>query len=243
MKKLALLAFICLHARLVALPLWFEPNGAHFQARHLLLSPTQAVIHTGESQVMLTLRNANPRARAEGLDRLPGVSNYYLGNDPKKWRTDVPHFARVLYHDVYPGIDLIYHHNAESRLEYDFLVEPGADPKQIKLAYNKPVQIDSGGLLVIAGLKTGHRILGIGDTFASGFATDARARLSLLIRPIHAPLVPSGSVADCWNSPRLRSALFLPAHRIFERNNNASAHVALKPFINGDVFILRVDDL
>jgi len=154
MKKLALLVFV--YSRLMALPLWFEPNGDHFQARHLLLSPTQAVIHIRESRVVLTLQHANPHARAEALDQVPGISNYYVGNDPKEWRTDVPHFARVQYHDVYPGIDLLYYHNAEGRLEYDFLVEPGADPKQIKLAYNKPVQIDGNGELLIAGLKQ-HR--------------------------------------------------------------------------------------
>jgi len=182
MKKLVLFAFICLHGRLVALPLWFEPNGAYFQARHLLLSPTQAVIQAGESQVMLTLRHANPRARAEGLDRLPGVSNYYIGNDPKKWRTDVPHFASVRYHDVYLGIDLIYYYNAEGRLEYDFLVEPGADPKQIKLAYNKPVQMDGNGDLLIAGLKQ-HRpkVIQNGRDIASEYVVHADSRVQLTL--------------------------------------------------------------
>src|SRR5690349_14951583 len=100
-----------------AQPLWFEPNGAHFQGRNLLLSPTGAVIHAGEAPVVLTLQHANPHARAQALDRLPGISNYYLSNDPKKWRTDVPHFARVRYHCIYPGIDLLYYGNAEGKLE------------------------------------------------------------------------------------------------------------------------------
>jgi uncharacterized protein (TIGR03437 family) len=155
-KKLALFTFICLHGRLAALPLWFEPNGAHFQARHLLLSPTQVVIQAGESQVMLTLRHANPHARGEPLDRLPGISNYYFGNDPKKWRTDVPHFARVRYHDVYPGIDVIYYGNAEGKLEYDFVVRSGANPHQIQIALNKPVHTTSDGDLLVAGLRQ-HR--------------------------------------------------------------------------------------
>jgi len=156
MKKLALFALICLHWRLMALPLWFEPKGAHFQARHLLLSSTQAVIQAGESPVVLTLQHANPHARGEALDRLPGVSNYYIGNDPKKWRTDVPHFARVRYHGVYPGIDLIYYSNAQGKLEYDFIVQPGADPRQIQIAFNQPVHTTSDGDLLVAGLRQ-HR--------------------------------------------------------------------------------------
>jgi uncharacterized protein (TIGR03437 family) len=156
MKKLALFAFICLHARLIAWPLWFEPNGAYFQARNLLVSPTRALIQAGESQVVLTLQHANPHARGEALDRLPGVSNYYLGNDPKRWRTDVPHFARVRYHDVYPGIDVIYYGNTDGKLEYDFVVQPGANAHQVQIAFNRPIHTNSDGELLIAGLRQ-HR--------------------------------------------------------------------------------------
>jgi uncharacterized protein (TIGR03437 family) len=134
-------------------PLWFEPNGANFQARHLLLSSTQAAIQAGESPVVLTLQHANPHARGEALDRLAGVSNYYLGNDPKKWRTDVPHFARVRYLDVYPGIDLLYYGNAEGKLEYDFIIKPGANPHQIQIVFNQPVHTTSEGDLLIAGVR------------------------------------------------------------------------------------------
>jgi uncharacterized protein (TIGR03437 family) len=149
-------AFICFESPLFSLPLWFEPNGAHFQARHLLLSPTQAVFQAGESPVVLTLQHANPHARGEALDRLPGISNYYLGNDPAKWRTDVPHFARVRYHDVYPGIDVIYYGNTDGKLEYDFVVQPGANPHRIQIAFNRPVHTTSNGELFVAGLRQ-HR--------------------------------------------------------------------------------------
>ncbi|MCB1795750.1 MAG: SBBP repeat-containing protein, partial [Candidatus Competibacteraceae bacterium] len=75
----------------------------------------------------------NPAPRPEGLDRQPGISNYLLGNDPAKWRTRVPHYARVRYPEVYPGIDLVYYGNPQ-RLEHDFIVAPGADPAVIRLA-------------------------------------------------------------------------------------------------------------
>jgi hypothetical protein len=70
----------------------------------------------------------------EGLDRLPGISNYFIGNDPKKWHTNIPNYSRVQYHNVYPGIDLVYYGN-QGQLEYDLVVAPGADPRVIKLAY------------------------------------------------------------------------------------------------------------
>ena len=50
---------------------------------------------------------ANANAAVTGADELPGKSNYFIGNDPKKWRTNVPNYAKVRYQDVYPGVDLV----------------------------------------------------------------------------------------------------------------------------------------
>jgi len=68
-----------------------------------------------------------------GAEELPGKTNYFIGNDPKKWRTNVPTYAQVRYHDVYPGVDLVYYGNQGGQLEYDFVVAPGADPSAIAL--------------------------------------------------------------------------------------------------------------
>ena len=81
----------------------------------------------------MKLVGANQAARVTALDELPGKSNYFIGNDPKNWRTDVPTYAKVRCQDVYPGIDLVYYGN-QRQLEYDFVVAPGADPKAITLA-------------------------------------------------------------------------------------------------------------
>src|SRR5207247_5582235 len=81
---------------------------------------------------------------------LPGKANYFIGNDPKKWRTNVPTYAKVQYRDLYHGIDLIYYGN-QRQLEYDFVVSPGADPNLIKLAFEGAKEItlpDSGDLIL-----------------------------------------------------------------------------------------------
>jgi hypothetical protein len=89
---------------------------------------------TGESSTVLRMRlvGANAKATVTGGDELPGKANYFIGNDPKKWRTNVPRYARVRYEGVYRGIDLVYYGN-QRQLEYDFVVAPGADPRAIKL--------------------------------------------------------------------------------------------------------------
>jgi Beta-propeller repeat len=92
---------------------------------------------------------ANPSPRVAGLNELPGKSNYFLGKNRKKWRTNVPIYAKVKYDSVYPGVDLVYYGN-QGQLEYDFVVGPGADPRAIKFALQgaTKVAIDTSGDLV-----------------------------------------------------------------------------------------------
>jgi hypothetical protein len=110
----------------------------------------------------MALVGANPRAEITGLDPLPTKINYLLGNNPKDWLLHVPNYARVKYAGVYPGIDLVYYGN-QRQLEYDFLVAPGADPRQIRLSFEgvKALRLDSGtgDLLVttVTGSEVRHR--------------------------------------------------------------------------------------
>jgi pimeloyl-ACP methyl ester carboxylesterase len=111
--------------------------------------------------VRLKLVGANPAAKVSGADELPGRSNYFIGNDRKQWRTNVPNYAKVKYQGVYPGVDLVYYGN-QQQLEYDFIVAPGGDPRVIALDVGadgvrpakgerrSPLQIAANGDLVIA---------------------------------------------------------------------------------------------
>ncbi len=138
-------------------PLYFEPNegqahaSVQFLSQGVYLGPAKAAIHTGEGKpVVMSLVGTRKSVQAEGLDLQPGITSYFIGNDPKKWRSGVPHYAKVQYKGVYPGIDVVYYGNAEGRLEYDFLLAPGANPDQIELAYNYPVFANENGGLEIA---------------------------------------------------------------------------------------------
>src|SRR6266851_2082343 len=99
----------------------------------------------------IKLVGGNANARVTGMDELPGKSNYFIGDDPKKWRTNVPNYAKVKLHGVYPGVDLIYYGN-QRQLEEDFVVAPGADPRAItlKISGAEKVSIDAQGELVLA---------------------------------------------------------------------------------------------
>jgi hypothetical protein len=160
------------HAALAHLPLSFEPNLGQVDPRvkflsrgrgyTLFLTKDQAILRierrmakNENALVRLRLVGAKPDAEVTGRGELPGEANYFLGNDPKKWHTNVPTYAKVRYHDVYPGVDLEYYGSpsAQGQLEYDFIVAPGADPSAIALqvgAAREPrLRIDTGGDLMI----------------------------------------------------------------------------------------------
>ena len=106
---------------------------------------------TDPAVLRMKLLGANPEAPVKGLEELPGKSNYFIGNDPEKWRTNVSHYAKVKYEEVYPGIDLLYYGTDQRQLEYDFVVAPGADPKAIQLAVEgaEEIRVDGDGDLVV----------------------------------------------------------------------------------------------
>jgi hypothetical protein len=102
--------------------------------------------------VRIVLKGAASAPQIEGVDRLAAGSNYFIGNDPKKWHTDVPNYAKIELKNVYPGIDLVYHGSEQARLEYDFRLAPGADPDAIRLGFKgmKKLALDKRGDLVVS---------------------------------------------------------------------------------------------
>ena len=156
------------------LPLHFEANhgqmdaNVSFRARgegyHLFLTPTEAVLALRNGQpklstptvVRMQLVGGNASPSVVGKEVLPGIINRFTGHDPEKWKTNIPTYSKVHYHDVYPEIDLTYYGN-QGQLEFDFIVAPGADPTVIRLAFEglddthgkTPLRIDGQGNLLL----------------------------------------------------------------------------------------------
>jgi hypothetical protein len=150
------------------LPLSFERNQGQtngqvkFLSRgsgyNLFLTSTEAVLSLHQpgtddkasSALRIKLVAASPHAKIEGLDKLPGKSNYFIGKNPRNWRTDISTFERVYYHEIYKGIDLVYYGN-QRQLENDFVVSPGADASTIAIAFDgtKKIAIDKDGNLLL----------------------------------------------------------------------------------------------
>jgi uncharacterized protein (TIGR03437 family) len=142
------------------LPLSFEANQGQTDAcvqflsrgrdRTLFLTSTEAVLRIHNSVVRMKLAGASGTSKAAGAEPQMAKSNYFTGSDPANWRTGIPNYGRVRFNAVYPGIDLVYY-GRDGQLEYDWLVQPGADPSKIRLKFDgvQKMRVDANGDLVL----------------------------------------------------------------------------------------------
>lgn len=160
-----------------ALPMSFEANqgqtdrSVRFLARGqgytILLKPSEATLAlqpprkrarfpemaqdqpTPSTRVLrMAIEGANTSAPATGLHKLPGISNYFIGNDPRQWHTNIPTYKEVQFEHIRPGVNLVYYGN-QSQLEYDFVLSAGVNPKSLGLSFKgSDAAIDKRGDLV-----------------------------------------------------------------------------------------------
>src|SRR5215212_79008 len=99
----------------------------------------------------LKLLGASDAPQVEGQEELPGKVNYFTGNDPAKWRRNIPTYRRAHFKDVYPGIDLVYY-GKQREVEYDLIVAAGANPKLIRFSVEgaDQIRLDKTGRLLLS---------------------------------------------------------------------------------------------
>ncbi len=154
------------------LPLVFESNQGqtnpevrfltHGSGYALFLTRTEAVLslearsqsnrdERNHSVLRMRLAGSASMPEVSGDNLLPGKSNYLIGNDAAQWHTGVPQFARVLYRNVYQGVDLVYH-GSQGQLEYDFEIAPRADasPIAMQFAGADKVSLNAAGDLILS---------------------------------------------------------------------------------------------
>lgn len=156
-------------SRIANAPLYFESNagqvddGAPFIARGIdtsvLLSPTQAQIILGKysdtvsapRSIRLQFVAANPAAKIAGVEALSAKANYFVGNEPSRWHAGIPLFSNIRVDELYPGVRVVYYGNQSAQLEYDFLLQPGTSPEQIRLRISgaDTVRVDASGNLAL----------------------------------------------------------------------------------------------
>ncbi|MEG4045183.1 DUF7948 domain-containing protein, partial [Microcoleus sp. Pol17_C1] len=128
--------------------IYFTPNEISFVAFQAPNEPGKEA--TNSSVVRSSLANSNPNPTISGLEQLPGVANFLLGEDSSQWQTNVPTFNGVVYQNVYQGIDRVFK-GTEGQLKSEFLVAPFADPSQIKMNYSgvNDIRLRDDGALIL----------------------------------------------------------------------------------------------
>lgn len=144
-------------------PLYFEPNrgqvspeakyiarGSNYQL-YLGARETRLQMQLGDgptAEIGLQFPGAQAAPQLEALDKQRSTSSYFL-EDGRQFQ-QLPNYARVRYRALYPGVDLIFYGH-EQRLEYDFVLAPGADPRVIRLAFTGAdrVRVDKEGDLIL----------------------------------------------------------------------------------------------
>jgi Beta-propeller repeat len=157
------LALSTLTAQAAQVPISFESNQGQtnrqvqFLARsndfNLFLTAKGALLvpHSVQAKpVHLEWLGARP-ASAVGKQPLVYKSHYLIGPDPTHWQRDIPHYNRVRYSNLYPGIDLVWYSHKGS-FEYDLQLAPGANLEQVRLEItgSQPLHISPQGDLLVS---------------------------------------------------------------------------------------------
>ncbi|OGD18702.1 MAG: hypothetical protein A2W03_08925 [Candidatus Aminicenantes bacterium RBG_16_63_16] len=100
--------------------------------------------------VKLDFVGANKNVKPAGEAETGAAVSYFRGK-PEEWRTGIPAYSRIVYPNLWPGIDLVYY-GTVNKLKYEFVVHPGADPSKIRLAYRgaESVSVEPDGRLQVA---------------------------------------------------------------------------------------------
>jgi len=110
------------------------------KAFHYRGKDTQFALRGHVIKVSFSGCNASENITIEQSGEASYYENYFFGKNPANWRTEVYPVNRIKLKNVYPGIDFIVYSRGEE-IEFDWLVNPGADPTLIKLEMQGQNQI------------------------------------------------------------------------------------------------------
>jgi gliding motility-associated-like protein len=146
-----------------------------------------AVKEKGASEALLKYHSykmkwvgANLNPITEGGKKQPFYHNYYLGSDQSRWKHNVPVFGNIDYKNVYPNIDL-HISSDKGNAKYDFIVNAGADPAQIKVAFEglDGMTVNQGSLLLKTSVGTITEMAPYAYQYVNGELKEVRCEYKL----------------------------------------------------------------
>ncbi len=121
--------------------LYVKNNGLHFDYYKIEQKENYA-IKRGHF-IKLTLENSN-FSTATTYEPSPWKLNFFFGNRPENWVTDVQGYKTIKFENVYRNVDFLLKFDGENP-RYDFVVRPGGDPSDIGLNFSGAYSVSSDG--------------------------------------------------------------------------------------------------
>jgi hypothetical protein len=115
---------------------WFEAKSIVFQK--------------GGASTRMTFVGGADRPVIVPTNPMGATINYFLGNQPDQWITDLKSYRSLRYRNVWRGIDVVYRADGP-RTKTEYLVAPGASVKAIRLRFDGEVEVQPNGSLVVTG--------------------------------------------------------------------------------------------
>ena len=132
-----------------------DPNSmAHSHAHHGFEGSSKKLFKEAHAY-KVHFRGANKKPKIQAKNPELDYINYFIGNNPMNWASKVKQYKKVLYSEIYSGIDLLYY-SYDKGVKYDFIVKPQGNYKNIVLEYEgvDNIEIQDNKLVIFTSVNT-----------------------------------------------------------------------------------------
>jgi gliding motility-associated-like protein len=92
--------------------------------------------------------HTNPNAQIQPLEKTIDYHSYTIKKNNQYENINfIPAYKKLLYKNLYKGIDVLYEMHPEIGFKYSLIVHPGADLSKVALEYSKPFQLNYDGTI------------------------------------------------------------------------------------------------
>lgn len=142
-------------------------------------------------RVDVELVGANPAPIIRAIGASDDYQNYYTAGLGEEGVTNVRNYARIVYGDIYPHIDLEFFLGKQGEAEYQFIIHPGGDASRIRLQYKGATSTTLSGNLIELKLRHGSITQHIPKSYLAESGREIRVRFQKIGTDMYGYSVPN----------------------------------------------------